>query len=160
MKREPRIPVSWSLPGKDRWILESLDEKARMERVRGGRSALIKQAVLEYFQHHGGENPQTRLKDEGPTPPLNLQEAGIRRLRIVSGLSYERIAQITGFSFRQVRQICQDSKPKITPRRKGFSLAVYQEAWRKFLAGVKFEEAFRVGGSKVGMYQGRDTFER
>lgn len=145
MKHEPRITVSFSLPAQDRWILEAIDGLAKMERMRGGRSQLIKKALLEYLNRHGGGNPQMALTAlAAPSSSMGLVEAGIINLRRKCHLGYERISQTTGLSFRRVRQICRECPSCKADRRRGnFPLTKYQEAWRKFLTGMKFDEAFR-----------------
>ncbi len=145
LKHEPRITVSFSLPAQDRWVLEAIDGLARMERMRGGRSQLIKKALLEYLNRHGEGNPQMALTAlAAPSQSIGLVEAGVISLRRKCRLGYGRISQITDLSFRRVRQICRECPPCKAERRRGsFPLTKYQKAWRKLLAGVKFDEAFR-----------------
>jgi len=141
MKNEPRIPITFSLPSKDKWLLEYFDVHAKMER--GNRTRLIRQAMLEYANRHREGNPQKPLVREATTSPIARIEAGIRFLRTHNKLSYKQIARITYISFRQVHKIACDGKKVKRRKLKGSLLESYRQKWELFKRGLSPEEAFR-----------------
>lgn len=139
-----RTIVTISVPSEKKHILERFDKLVRVERNKGGRSALTIRAWREYIDHHWPGNPQKTLPQPSRADP-HKDRAAINFLRHHAKLPLRQIAKIVGRSLGYVHEAC--GKTAFRGRRVNRkTIRIYKERFHAFMEGrySTTREAFRL----------------
>lgn len=139
--RKPRFIVSFSVPPKDRWVIDRLNVLARIEGGKRARSRYILMLLKEGIAKHSHGNPQSRLTPVDP----RRDKAAINFLRHRLHLPIRQICRIVDRSAPYVLKACGATGFR-GRRVKAETLEIYRERFKGWMIGryETLEEAFKL----------------